>query len=285
MLRAAFLLGWVCSAAIGAQTVLFAVGGGPRPDEGMKRFVQHAGGTHAKILVVPWASIEPDGYYQAMHDSLLPYKPKAIDRAVALSEVQAKPQNFLKQLEEATAVFFCGGDQMRYLKLFQSHPEVALGVRAAFRAGKPVGGTSAGTAILSTVALSGLGQFDTLDGQAVHTMRGLGLIENAILDQHFVRRSRWNRLFGLVLKHGDLSGIGIDEGTALFVVDGVATVIGASHVVRVRAEGKKKTSVELFRAGETLRLGEGVSVEPSDPMVFGRSDDGRPVCSGSRNRD
>lgn len=254
MQRLFVLLGLVLSTTVAARTVLFAVGGGPRPPEGMRRFVEFSGGANAKILVVPWATIEPDVYFQAMQESLLLYKPKAVERAVSLEEVTAKPDLFLKQVEAASGIFFCGGDQMRYLKLFEARPEVATGVVAAFKAGKPVGGTSAGTAIMSNLALSGLGQFDTLNGKYVHTMKGLGLIENVILDQHFVRRSRWNRLLGLVLDNPALTGVGIDEGTALFVVDGKATVVGESMVARVTAEGKKKTSVELFHNGESLRF-------------------------------
>ena len=46
------------------------------------------------------------------------------------------------------------------------------------------------------------------------TAAGLGLLANVIVDQHFLRRQRHNRLISLVLDHPALVGVGIDEGTA-----------------------------------------------------------------------
>ena len=67
----------------------------------------------------------------------------------------------------------------------------------------------------------------------------LGLVEGVIVDQHFVKRQRQNRLFGLVLKHPDERGVGIDEDTALLVSGGHrAEVVGKGPVVLVDADGK-----------------------------------------------
>ncbi len=40
---------------------------------------------------------------------------------------------------------------------------------------------------------------------------GLGLITSAILDQHFIVRSRYNRLLSAIAAYPRLYGIGIDE--------------------------------------------------------------------------
>jgi cyanophycinase len=66
----------------------------------------------------------------------------------------------------------------------------------------------------------------------VVTTEGFGYIDNAIIDQHFVRRRRHNRLISLVLENPRLVGAGIDESTAIEVrPDGSWKVLGESVVV------------------------------------------------------
>jgi cyanophycinase len=66
----------------------------------------------------------------------------------------------------------------------------------------------------------------------VVTADGFGYVDNAIIDQHFVRRRRHNRLISLVLENPRLIGAGIDESTALEVrPDGTWRVLGESVVV------------------------------------------------------
>jgi cyanophycinase len=74
--------------------------------------------------------------------------------------------------------------------------------------------------------------FMTIARDNVVTADGFGLIDGAIVDQHFVRRRRHNRLLSLVLERPPHLGVGIDESTALLVhPDGRWTVLGASVAV------------------------------------------------------
>ena len=57
----------------------------------------------------------------------------------------------------------------------------------------------------------------TIARDNVVTEPGFALIRGAIVDQHFIRRRRNNRLFSLILEHPDLVGVGIDESTAVEV--------------------------------------------------------------------
>jgi cyanophycinase len=66
----------------------------------------------------------------------------------------------------------------------------------------------------------------------VITENGFSFVTNAIIDQHFVRRRRSNRLLGLVLESTQRLGVGIDESTALEIgPDGIWHVLGASVAV------------------------------------------------------
>ncbi len=110
---------------------------------------------------------------------------------------------------------------------------------------------------MSLRMITGEGDFTVIDGNEVEVRPGLGLVEGVIVDQHFVRRQRQNRLFGLVLKHPGERGVGIDEDTALLVSGGHrAEVVGKGPVVLVDADGEDRLRVTLVRAGQTFGLRE-----------------------------
>jgi cyanophycinase len=70
--------------------------------------------------------------------------------------------------------------------------------------------------------------------------KGLGLLPGTILDQHFLKRQRFNRLLSAVLEHPDLVGIGIDEKTAILVRGSHLDVLGESGVLVIDARGTEK---------------------------------------------
>ena len=128
-------------------------------------------------------------------------------------------------------------------------------VKARSAAGVVFGGTSAGAAVMSARMITGDGDFTVIDGEKVGVRPGLGLVEGVIVDQHFVKRQRQNRLFGLVLKHPGERGVGIDEDTALLVTGGrYAEVVGRGPVVLVDAKGSDRLEVTLLRAGQRTDL-------------------------------
>jgi cyanophycinase len=74
--------------------------------------------------------------------------------------------------------------------------------------------------------------FSRIARRTIEIVPGLGFLHNAIVDQHFIRRQRANRLISVVLERPSLLGVGIDEGTALKVApDGRWAVLGRSSVI------------------------------------------------------
>jgi cyanophycinase len=242
---------------------LVIVGGGDRPPAAMARFVAWSGGASARILVLPWASVEPAESCDAIVAELKPYGPgeavcgphatlDAKGRAAPLDE--ARKAEALALLTTATGVFFTGGDQARIMDVL-ADPSLLAALETRYAAGVVFGGTSAGAAVMSARMITGEGDFTVIDGDAVDERPGLGLLQGAIVDQHFVRRQRENRLFGLVLKHPEERGVGIDEDTALVVTDGrYAEVLGRGPVVLVDAVGQDRLEVTLMRAGGRMDL-------------------------------
>jgi cyanophycinase len=242
---------------------LVIVGGGERPPEALARFVEWAGGSTARLLVVPWASAEPKESCAAILEELRPHAPgEAGCGPFARLDTQGKAGRldadskalFLARLATATGVFFTGGDQARIMDVLADE-ELLRAVRERYQQGAVFGGTSAGAAVMSLQMITGDGDFSVIDGDEVVVREGLGLLGGVILDQHFVKRQRENRLFGLVLKHPDERGVGIDEDTALLVTDGRhAEVVGKGPVVLVDAVGRDRLELTIVRSGQSVEL-------------------------------
>jgi cyanophycinase len=245
------------------ETRLVIIGGGDRPKAALARFVAWAGGPSARVLVLPWASGEPKESCDAILEELKPHAPgqaacgpfatlDAKGKASPLDE--ARKKEALDRLATATGVFFTGGDQARIMDVL-ADADLLAAVKARFASGVVFGGTSAGAAVMSARMITGEGDFTVIDGEKVEVRPGLGFVEGVIVDQHFVKRQRENRLFGLVLEHPEERGVGIDEDTALLVTGGrYAEVVGRGPVMLVDAKGKDRLEITLLQAGQKTDL-------------------------------
>jgi cyanophycinase len=220
---------------------LVIVGGGERSDAMMRRFVELAGGPRARIAVVPNASSEPEETGRALVAELDSLGARAfvyhLDRAAAAAEGSARP------LDSAGGIWFSGGDQARVTEALAGTP-VLRAMQRRYHEGAVVGGTSAGAAIMSDSMITGNqtppgdttgyygDEYPAIARRRVEITPGLGFLPQAIVDQHFIRRERHNRLLSAVLERPSLLGVGIDESTALEVrPDGRWKVLGESAVV------------------------------------------------------
>jgi cyanophycinase len=221
---------------------LMIVGGGPRPAAVMQRFVELAGGANARILIMPMATESAEESGPDVAGEMLRLGARA-SRSVNLTREQATSDTIARLFDGITGIWFLGGDQNRITRVLSGTP-AERAIQDRYRAGAVVGGTSAGAAIMTTPMISGderrpggtrpdtTQAWITIDRDDVVTVPGLSLLPGAIVDQHFVRRRRHNRLISLVLEHPDLIGAGIDEATALEVrPDGTWRVLGNSVVV------------------------------------------------------
>jgi cyanophycinase len=224
---------------------LLLVGGGPRPPVVMSRFVTLASGPRgARVIVLPMAAPDPEARGREQVEE---FARLGIDaRSVNLTREQAQDPATARLFDGATGIWLCGGDQSRLSAALKGTP-VEAAIRGLYRGGAVVGGTSAGASVLSDPVITGHerhpggdrppadddGQeFLTITRDNVMTVDGLGLVPGAVIDQHFVRRKRHNRLVSLVLENPHLLGVGVDEATALHVhPDGRWEVLGSSVAV------------------------------------------------------
>lgn len=244
------------SLTVAAQQRLVVVGGGKRPPDAMSKFVEWAGGRAGKILVIPWATSEPESSFEYLRKDFAALGLESIVLAPVAPLTAEKKSAFLSQLNDATGVFFTGGDQVKTMEVLKDESLVHA-LKERYEKGIVFGGTSAGAAIMSTQMITGEGDFTVIDGKKVETSAGLGLLpDDVIVDQHFIKRQRQNRLFGLILLSGQKFGIGIDEDTALLVTDNrYGKVVGARQVMTV-VPGKNNGGllIQLLQPGDNIDL-------------------------------
>ena len=240
---------------------LFIVGGGTQPPELVTHFVDLAGGRgKARIAILPMASAEAEAGGREKAEQLRELGADAF--VVNVTRAQAQTDSVARLLDGATGIWFPGGDQVRLADVLRGTPTLRA-IQARYRAGAVVGGTSAGAAIMSDSMLTGNqlrdGVVDTTTSgyprvarRTIEIVPGLGFLHGAIVDQHFLRRQRSNRLLAVILERPTMIGVGIDEGTALRVdPDGRWTIEGASAALVVDARQAATTRAAARTLGAT----------------------------------
>lgn len=263
------VLGMIFGAVSEAQLTrgrLFIIGGGKRPPEMMRQYLDFAGGAgRARIVVIPNASSEPEttGTEQAGQFMRLG---AASASCLYLRREEAMKESSAHLLDSATGIFFSGGDQS-LLTRDLLHTPVHRKIRDLYTAGAVVGGTSAGAAVMSEVMITGDEKLNRDSTNAfvfirqgnIVTTEGFGFVKTMIVDQHFLRRKRYARLFSVVMEHPKLIGVGIDEATAVVVhPDSILSVTGEGSVLILDARGAGASRTDsrgnLSIAGASVHL-------------------------------
>jgi cyanophycinase len=242
---------------------LFIIGGGSRPDFLVDRMIKEAGLKSGEtVAIFPHASEEQDSSFYYAKQQFEKRNLKALDCAFKKDE-KLSPSK-LDSLKTAKLIYIGGGDQVRFMEIINSNPEVKNLLKSAYQNGKMIAGTSAGAAVMSEVMITGNqlkykdyeNTFDNIEIKNVETKQGLGFIKTAVIDQHFVVRSRYNRLLSLIIENPTYKGIGIDEGTAILVKNGSAEVVGRAQVIVFKnpKQSKKLNGDKLGAQGITLDI-------------------------------
>lgn len=240
---------------------LFIIGGGTRPPELMRALLDEAqlhNGDY--IVILPFASGEPKESTNYVSEQFLNLGAKNI-HPIFLNADSTISISALDSVNNAKLVYITGGDQNKFMKTAQL-TGLDKAIQNAFINGSTIAGTSAGAAVMSKKMITGnqrmlskySGDYKTIYQNNIEIARGLGLMDNAIIDQHFIRRMRMNRLISVAIENPEETCIGIDESTAILVEGNRASVVGSSQVVVIwMNNGAVKTKNGLLGA-DNLRL-------------------------------
>ena len=237
------------------EPALLLFGGGKWDYDAFRWFVAKAGHGHIVILRASGAGEAGEEMFAKVGGVM------SVETFVFDDRKAAYDPRVIAALAKADGVFVAGGDQSNYVRFWKGTPVAATLDRIALK-GRPIGGTSAGLAILggngygatdggsitSEPALSDpMGPAVTIVGDFLHMPR----MAHIVPDTHFTQRDRLGRLIAFVAQvraTGDAQavGIGVDQGAAL-CVDGKGTARLMSppggYAWLVQPEGAPRTAM------------------------------------------
>ena len=217
----------------------------------LARFVEVSGGAAADIVVIPTASRlhETGPLYEKLFRELGAARVSVMDFD---TRRDCREPNRLSRLEEASGIFFTGGNQLRLTTLLGGTP-VATMIRRRNAAGVTVGGTSAGASILSEHMIAFGDEGSSVISGSVRLAAGLGLTNRFVIDQHFRQRDRLGRLITALAYNPFAVGIGLDEDTAVFIgPDETLEVEGSGGVTIVDAKDTTFSSMDSVSEGQPV---------------------------------
>ena len=208
---------------------LMLMGGGTEVDAAFAWLVAQAGHGHIVIL----RASGDDELQKYIYNDV--GNVRSVQTLIFHDRAQASDPRVLDIVRRADGIFIAGGDQANYVHFWKGTPLNAL-IDAHVRDGKPIGGTSAGLAILGRYS------YGALDGGSITSPEALAnplgpavtLVDDflhlpplyasqVITDSHFDTRERLGRLLAFMAnlaktQHtADIVGLGVDENTALCI--------------------------------------------------------------------
>ncbi len=243
---------------------LMLMGGGGLVDDAFRWFIQKSGGGDIVVLKASDGKVAAvDTYGAYLHATV-----GGCDSVEVISfnnPEASKDPKVLEALKNADGILMGGGAQYRYVDYWKG-TAVGAALEAHVRAGRPLGGSSAGLAVMGQVCYTAhltarltseiamKNPFDkviTFENDFLH----LDLMRGAITDTHFSPRGRLGRLISFVARtqgSGIQLGIGVDEKTALCV-----DADGTGYVFTTVPEGRAwfvmpQQAPEILKEGEPL---------------------------------
>jgi cyanophycinase len=234
---------------------LVLMGGGTDVDAAFQFMCQRAGG--GDFVVIRTTGTDA---YNPYIQQLCPQM-DSVETIIITTVAGANSAYVSSHIQNAEALWIAGGDQSTYTALWRG-TAVETGVNSLLNSKlAPVGGTSAGLAVLSQFIYTGqLGsvtssqalanpfhRYVTLDRDLFQSSLGA----NKLYDSHFVTRDRMGRSLAFlarIVNNGWATqprGIGVDEETAILVLpNGAATMVGTGAAYFLQSPGPAQVIVD-----------------------------------------
>jgi cyanophycinase len=235
---------------------LIVIGGHEDRDPGSERTILREVARHVrggKLVLATVASHQPEGYFDDYEKAFRDLDVGELVELYVEDRNEASDRDKLRVLDDAAAIFFSGGDQLRITSQI-GDTGIEAKVRALYERGGLVAGTSAGASVMSDTMLVRGTSSETHRIGDLHMAPGLGLIRDVIIDQHFAERGRFGRLIGAVAHNPRVLGLGIDEDTAAVIEEDCFTVIGSGAVYVVDGTGVSHSNLAEARPDRVLSM-------------------------------
>lgn len=230
----------------------------------LRKFADYCGSSQARIRVITAASGDPEGVWQSYQNVFRALGVEDVQRLAIDDRDSAHAAPLQAEILQADGIFMSGGDQSKLMNTLWDTPAYQS-LHQSFHLNRCcIGGTSAGAAVMSRHMIAQGPAVLRPRKDAVDTDIGLGLLSQAVVDQHFSERRRLARLLSTLAMRPDLLGVGIDEDTALVIEKGQALeVIGKGTVTLVDPSQMQSNVTELETLEQIEMLGVQLHVLPA----------------------
>lgn len=167
----------------------------------------------------------------------------------------AEDPSFIDRLKMADIIFFTGGDQLRITSILGGSSLLKVVKERYNEGGCIIAGTSAGASAMSETMIYGGESTEAILKGTVHMTAGIGLIENVVIDSHFIKRGRFSRLVQIVSTNPGHIGLGLGEDTGVVVERGhIIKAIGSGLVVIFDGHHIGYSNITTIKEGEAIAV-------------------------------
>lgn len=231
--------------------------GGAEDREGdcvvLREFVRASGGTKAKIAVMTAATGFPKEVGDEYTDIFERLGAESVEVVHTESRDDSDCKKAVRQIEEATGIFFTGGDQSRIVDFIKGSP-LGDAIHKRHGAGCVIGGTSAGAAMMPDEMIVGGASVSNPSVDAVRMGPGMGFLPGIVIDQHFAQRGRLGRLIAALVLQPAVLGLGIDEDTGIIVNGDEFEVVGSGAITVVDESTATHNNLEGLLKDEAIAV-------------------------------
>jgi len=168
---------------------------------------------------------------------------------------QTNDPEVIARIQAADVVMFTGGDQLRLTSILGGTKLHDIILDKYKSEDFIYAGTSAGAAAASNNMIYQGSSSEALLKGEVKITSGLSLIQDVIIDTHFVQRGRMGRLFQAVVGNPRTLGIGLGEDTGLLITgEGRMEAIGSGLVILVDGRHVRDTNLTQVDLGKPISI-------------------------------
>jgi len=208
----------------------------------------------SRIEILTTASTVPQEIGQDYIDAFARLGAKDVGVINIESRDEASDESFLARLKACQVIMVTGGDQMRLTSLLGGTAFLDLLHEKLIKEDFVYAGSSAGAAAASNIMVFKGASDEALLKGKIRITAGLGLLNNVIVDTHFVTRGRIGRLFQSVVANPQLLGIGMEENAALLIKNNVMEAIGPEMTILVDGRNIADTNFIFVEEGEAISI-------------------------------